>query len=74
MHDSFVAVIKWKSVASYGDRLDQAKGSASRLDDSKIKAANFNSGALNTLSSTVMNEEFKKISSTETAKETWTTL
>ena len=40
-------------------------------DDAKIKAANFNSRALNTLFSAVTNEEFKKISSTETAKEAW---
>lgn len=32
-------------------------------DDAKIKAANFNSRALNTLFSAVTNEEFKKISS-----------
>ena len=38
-------------------------------DDAKIKVANFNSRALNSLSSAVMNEEFKKISSTETIKE-----
>ena len=38
-------------------------------DDAKIKAANFNSRALNALFSVVTNEEFKKISSTETAKE-----
>ena len=38
-------------------------------DDAKIKVANFNSWALNALFSAVMNEEFKKISSTETAKE-----
>ena len=38
-------------------------------DDAKIKTANFNSRALNALSSAIMNEEFKKISSTETAKE-----
>ena len=37
-------------------------------DDAKIKAANFNSRALNALFSAVINEEFKKISSTETAK------
>ena len=40
-------------------------------DDAKIKAANFNSRALNALFSTVTNEEFKKISSIETAKEAW---
>ena len=38
-------------------------------DDAKIKAANFNSRALNALFSAVINEEFKKISFTETAKE-----
>ena len=38
-------------------------------DDTKIKAANFNSKALNALFNTVTNEEFKKISSTEIAKE-----
>ena len=43
-------------------------------DDDKIKAANFNSRALNALFSAVTNEEFKKISSTETAKEAWTIL
>ena len=37
-------------------------------DDAKIKATNFNSRALNALFSVVTNEEFKKISSTETAK------
>ena len=43
-------------------------------DDAKIKAANFNSKALNTLFSAVNNEEFKKISSTEIAKEAWAIL
>ena len=43
-------------------------------DDAKIKAANFNSRAFNALFSAVMNEEFKKISSTETVKEAWTIL
>ena len=38
-------------------------------DDAKIKAANFNNRVLNALFSAVTNEEFKKISSTETAKE-----
>ena len=41
-------------------------------DEAKIKAANFNSKALNALFSAVTNEEFKKISSTEIAKEAWT--
>ena len=43
-------------------------------DDTKIKAANFNSRALNALFSAVTNEEFKKISSTNNAKEPWTIL
>ena len=43
-------------------------------DDAKIKAANFNSRALNALFSAVINKEFKKISSTKTAKEAWTIL
>ena len=43
-------------------------------DDVKIKAANFNSRALNALFIAVMNEEFKKISSTETTKKAWTIL
>ena len=43
-------------------------------NEAKIKAANFNSKALNALFSVVTNEEFKKISSTETAKEAWTIL
>ena len=38
-------------------------------DDAKIKATNFNSGALNALFNAVTNEEFKKISSAETTKE-----
>ena len=43
-------------------------------DEANIKAANFNSRALNALFSAVTNEEFKKISSIETAKEAWTIL
>ena len=43
-------------------------------DDAKIKAANFNSRALNALFSVVTNEEFKKISSTETTNDAWTIL
>ena len=38
-------------------------------DDAKIKTANFNSRASNALFSAVTNEEFKKISFIETAKE-----
>ena len=43
-------------------------------DDANIKVANFNSRALNAWFSIVTNEEFKKISFTETAKEAWTIL
>ena len=43
-------------------------------DDAKIKAANFNSRALNALFNAVTNEEFNRISSTEIAKEAWTIL
>ena len=50
------------------------KEASADWDDAKIKAANFNSRALNALFSAVTNEEFKKISSTETAKEAWTIL
>ena len=37
-------------------------------EEAKIKAANFNSRALNALFSAVTNEEFKKMSSTKTAQ------
>ena len=43
-------------------------------DDDKIKATNFDSWALNALFIAVTNEEFKKISSIESAKEAWTIL
>ena len=43
-------------------------------DDTKIKATNFNSRALNALLSIVTNEKFKKISSTNNAKEAWNIL
>ena len=61
-------------MASCGDRLDQAEGSAGDWDDAKIKVTNFNSRTLNALFNAVTNKEFKKISSTETAKEAWTIL
>ena len=50
------------------------KEALTNWDDVKIKAANFNSRALNALFSAVANKEFKKISSTGTAKEAWTIL
>ena len=40
-------------------------------DDATIITINFNSKALNALFCGVANEEFKKISSTEVAKEVW---
>ena len=43
-------------------------------DEATIIAANFNSRALNALFCGLTNEEFKKISSTEVAKEAWTIL
>ena len=43
-------------------------------DNTKIKASNFNSRALNAMFSAVTNEEFKKISSIDNAKEAWTIL
>ena len=50
------------------------KEAPSDWDEAKIKAANFNSRALNALFSAVTYEEFKKISSIETAEEAWTIL
>ena len=43
-------------------------------DEATIIEVNFNSRALNALFCGVANEEFKKISSTEVAKEVWTIL
>ena len=43
-------------------------------DDATIIAENFNSRALNALFCEVINEEFKKTSSTKVAKEAWTIL
>ena len=50
----------------------KSKEAPADWDEVKIKAANFNSRALNALFNAVTNEEFKKISSTEIAKEVWT--
>ena len=47
---------------------------AASWDDTKIKVANFSSRALNALFSAMTNKEFKKISSTNNAKEAWTIL
>ena len=56
--------------------IDQTKSKEAPTDwdDAKIKVANFNSRALIALFTAVTNEEFKKIFSTETAKEPWTIL
>ena len=61
----------WQGVKIGWTKLKEAPAD---WDDAKIKAANFNSKALNALFSTVTNEEFKKISSTETTKEASTIL
>ena len=50
------------------------KEASADWDDSKIKATNVNSRALNALFSAVTNVKFKKIYSTKTAKEAWTIL
>ena len=52
----------------------KSKEALANWDEAKIKATNFNSRALNSLFSEVNNEEFKKMSSTETAKGAWTIL
>ena len=50
------------------------KDAPANWDETKIKVANFNNKVLNVLFSAVTNEEFKKISSIETAKEALTIL
>ena len=50
------------------------KEASTDWDDAKIKMVNVNSKALNALFSAFTNEEFKKISFIETAKEAWTIL
>ena len=54
--------------------MDHAYESAVDWNDAKIKVANFNSRALNALFIAITNEKVKKISSTETAMEAWTSL
>ena len=61
----------WQAIEIGWTKLKEASAD---WDDAKIKAANFNSRALNALFSAVTNEEFKKISSTETTVEAWTIL
>ena len=67
----------WAFLQSLDEKVWQAveigwtkpKEASTDWDDAKIKAANFNSRALNALFSAVTNEEFKKMSSIETTKE-----
>ena len=61
----------WQAVEIGWTKPKEASGD---WDDAKIKAENINSRALNALFSAVTNEEFKKISSKETAKEVWSIL
>ena len=61
----------WLAVEVGWTKLDDPLAS---WGDTKIKVANFNNRALNALFSVVTNEEFKKISSTNNAKEAWTIL
>ena len=61
----------WQAVEIGQTKLKEA---STDWDGAKIKATNLNSRALNALFSAVTSEEFKKISSTETAKEAWTIL
>ena len=56
----------WQAVKIGWTKPKEAPGD---WDDAKIKVANFNSRVLNALFNAVTNEEFKKISSTKTAKE-----
>ena len=56
----------WQAVEIGWTKLKEA---LANWDEAKIKVANFNSRALNALFSAIINEEFKKISSTKTAKE-----
>ena len=73
-HESFLAVLDEKEWQAVEIGWTKPKEALADWDEAKIKAANFNSKALNAIFSTVTNEEFKKISSTETVKEAWTIL
>ena len=61
----------WQAIEIGWTKLKEAPAD---WDEAKVKAANFNSKALNALFSAVTNKEFKKISSTETVNEAWTIL
>ena len=58
----WLAVVGWKKPSE----------PSATWDGGKIKVTNFNNRALNALFNSVTNEEFKKILSTEIAKEAWT--
>ena len=71
MHESLFAALdekEWLAVKVVWMKPEEPPAT---WDDAKIKAANFNSKALNALFNAVTNEEFKKISSTDNAKEAW---
>ena len=74
MHKSFLQSLDEKVWPAVETGWTKPKEAPADWDEVKIKAANFNSKAFNVLFSAVTNEEFKKISSTETAKEAWTIL
>ena len=74
MHESFLQSLDEKVWQAVEIDWTKPKEAPVDWDDAKIKVANFNSKALNALFSAITNEEFKKISSTETTKEAWTIL
>ena len=74
MHESFLATLDEKVWQSIEIGWTKPEVALADWDDAKIKVANFNSRTLNALFSAITNEEFKKISSIETAKEAWTIL
>ena len=73
-HESFLVVLDEKVWQVVEIGWTNPKEAPVDWDEAKIRAANFNSRALIALFSAVTNEEFKKISSTKTAKEEWTIL
>ena len=71
---AFLQSLEEKVWQAIGIGWTKPKEAPAYWDDAKIKAANFNNRALNALFNVVTNKEFKKISSTKTAKEAWTIL
>ena len=74
MHESFLATLDEKVWQAIEIGWTKPEVALADWDDAKIKVANFNSRTLNAIFSAITNEEFKKISSIETAKEAWTIL